>query len=298
MVSCDSNTPHSFCLRCMNKYIKSLLSNMSTDIKCMHIGTCTGHFSKLAVTRCTTTKQEIQLQKLEQRSMLRKLFPNGFVSCPFCNTEFLDEREYKVEALVCINRKCRKVSCCKCNGEYHFGSECPTDSARVIKEEKETYSIIRACPGCNVDIYRTEGCNHMKCLCGTMMCYACGKDITTTMSSHPCPIFGDIVRRDPIPEPVVVRKRQVDMSRHRPSAASMEMSMAMKYWSPPVSNVNRHQPRNPTLYSDVVEYPSLGYPSLGYMYVYPGDTETNYQLLPATYSIGSVREYMDRGAYN
>lgn len=32
----------------------------------------------------------------------------------------------------------------------------------------------RPCPTCHVIVSRSEGCNHMTCVCGTRFCYACG----------------------------------------------------------------------------------------------------------------------------
>jgi hypothetical protein len=32
----------------------------------------------------------------------------------------------------------------------------------------------RPCPDCHVIVSRSEGCNHMTCVCGTRFCYACG----------------------------------------------------------------------------------------------------------------------------
>lgn len=35
-------------------------------------------------------------------------------------------------------------------------------------------SHARPCPDCHVIVSRSEGCNHMMCVCGTRFCYACG----------------------------------------------------------------------------------------------------------------------------
>merc|ERR1719265_622586 len=36
-------------------------------------------------------------------------------------------------------------------------------------------SNARPCPECHVIVSRSEGCNHMTCVCGARFCYACGK---------------------------------------------------------------------------------------------------------------------------
>jgi hypothetical protein len=47
-----------------------------------------------------------------------------------------------------------------------------------LKEDVRLNSWLKAnarpCPDCHVIVSRSEGCDHMKCICGTSFCYACG----------------------------------------------------------------------------------------------------------------------------
>lgn len=46
-------------------------------------------------------------------------------------------------------------------------------------------SHCRPCPECHVIVSRSEGCNHMQCVCGTHFCYACGlKDCKCHKRGH------------------------------------------------------------------------------------------------------------------
>jgi hypothetical protein len=45
---------------------------------------------------------------------------------------------------------------------------------------------IKLCPECNVSVNKIEGCNHMKCQCGTHFCWVCDySQAGTTMYNHP-----------------------------------------------------------------------------------------------------------------
>lgn len=51
-------------------------------------------------------------------------------------------------------------------------------SRRVV--EKGT----RACPKCAMRVQKTEGCNKMRCRCGVLWCWSCGRDITEESYAH------------------------------------------------------------------------------------------------------------------
>lgn len=43
-----------------------------------------------------------------------------------------------------------------------------------VRLNKWLKTYARPCPDCHVIVSRSEGCNDMKCICGTSFCYACG----------------------------------------------------------------------------------------------------------------------------
>jgi hypothetical protein len=46
------------------------------------------------------------------------------------------------------------------------------DAAMLLLAKKKNW---KKCPACCIVVERTEGCNHMGCVCGVSFCYACGQ---------------------------------------------------------------------------------------------------------------------------
>jgi hypothetical protein len=67
---------------------------------------------------------------------------------------------------------CKKAHCNKCGTAFHGTLPCDHDIDEKTLELINTTSTI--CPTCNNSIHKIEGCNHMRCECGTHFCYLCG----------------------------------------------------------------------------------------------------------------------------
>mmetsp|Transcript_27991 Transcript_27991/g.41416 ORF Transcript_27991/g.41416 Transcript_27991/m.41416 type:complete len:106 (-) Transcript_27991:39-356(-) len=52
-------------------------------------------------------------------------------------------------------------------------------TATTSSEDDNAYTFTanavnaRCCPGCTIRVQRSDGCNHMTCLCGMQWCYVC-----------------------------------------------------------------------------------------------------------------------------
>ncbi|KAK5270560.1 hypothetical protein LTR96_003837 [Exophiala xenobiotica] len=87
------------------------------------------------------------------------------------------------EVAVCF--KCERVTCKRCRRLMDEHQEGIWDAdERVCPKEDENVSALRAlgsekkwkqCPTCMTMVERTDGCNHMDCICGIEFCYRCGK---------------------------------------------------------------------------------------------------------------------------
>ena len=55
---------------------------------------------------------------------------------------------------------------------------------RLTVEEAISQAVIRKCPKCRKAIMKSDGCNKIRCACGTFMCYLCQKSIQNY--SHFC----------------------------------------------------------------------------------------------------------------
>lgn len=67
--------------------------------------------------------------------------------------------------------KCAKVFCEKCMFPEHKG-KCDKNEVDFFQNNLH----YRQCRKCKNVIERTQGCNHMTCVCKHQFCYLCGKD--------------------------------------------------------------------------------------------------------------------------
>ena len=73
---------------------------------------------------------------------------------------------------------CNSIYCIRCKALFdRYGRLDHTMiSCAEYIEAKERFEGVKyiKCPGCNVDIYKNEGCNHITCICKVEFCYICG----------------------------------------------------------------------------------------------------------------------------
>jgi hypothetical protein len=56
--------------------------------------------------------------------------------------------------------------------------------ARKLLEEKLSAALIRRCPACAKQVVKEDGCNLMRCVCGSKFCYVCRANIDRDGYSH------------------------------------------------------------------------------------------------------------------
>jgi hypothetical protein len=78
--------------------------------------------------------------------------------------------------------KCKKKYCLDCQVEWHAGVSCEkykkwaaeNNQADQLFDKYKHNSKGKDCPKCKRYIEKTNGCDHMRCRCGTEFCYSCG----------------------------------------------------------------------------------------------------------------------------
>lgn len=74
--------------------------------------------------------------------------------------------------------KCQAVGCFRCRGFAHrfwFCSGEQDSSYTTWERSVGNARAVRACPKCNMRIWKSEGCNHMTCThCRHQYCWVCG----------------------------------------------------------------------------------------------------------------------------
>lgn len=153
-------------------------------LRCMHTSGCSGKFSDADLALALPPKM---YARYSRRSAALNSAASGLkdlVTCPGCDymVEMNDENDDVVQ---CQDPDCGKVTCRWCGKNDHRPLKCDEveengeSKIRTFVEEKLGDSIMRRCPNprCRKPYEKTEGCNHMRCPCGTHSCYLCGETI-------------------------------------------------------------------------------------------------------------------------
>lgn len=196
---CNGSTPHIFCFTCVRSYINASIDNGKINLDCMDTNGCNGKLTQKSLSRILDKSILARFESIQANSAIREVYGNDLTTCPFCTMQFINDHQIDDHGILqCINPECGIVSCTKCRKAEHYPDPCSIEhSQRISKEEADTYKVIKACPTCNVDIFKIDGCSHMRCTnCKNTMCYICGIDITANISGHGCPIF---TRSDNVP---------------------------------------------------------------------------------------------------
>jgi hypothetical protein len=189
-IDCDVSQ-HNFCYECTRSHVTTLMESIKLDVKCISTDECNGHFREQDFSKFMDKDLLNSFFRMQQRMYLRSAFGDNLLTCPFCSVETVQDGHETHNILICINPDCNKPSCLKCKKEFHWPDTCSSEHKhRIDKEERDTYSVIKMCPGCRVDVMRIDGCTHMHCtICATDFCYTCGEDITAKIWDHACPTW-------------------------------------------------------------------------------------------------------------
>eukprot|EP00301_Raphidiophrys_heterophryoidea_P004560 c11976_g1_i2.p1 GENE.c11976_g1_i2~~c11976_g1_i2.p1 ORF type:complete len:751 (-),score=151.90 c11976_g1_i2:251-2503(-) len=146
----------------------------------------------------------------------------GMTYCPRCDENGVETTVTPLESAtdVGVCAKCHFVFCMRCRFAYHPSESCITADEAISKFEKKAARVhvsqrdlvrrahdqVQAqrslvfiarisvpCPVCHQAVCKTEGCNKMTCVCGTLFCYQCGIQVTgyDHFGSEACKLFED-----------------------------------------------------------------------------------------------------------
>jgi len=156
-----------------------------TVLRCMQMGcSCEGHFSDVALRTALPVKEYVRYSRRSAALQAAGSGLKDLVACPAC--DFMVEMSDPHDSVVrCLDPECGKVTCRWCQEENHPGLRCDQVEKdgevkiRTFLEEHMAETFLRRCPNpkCKKPYERIEGCNHIKCPCGTHSCYLCGKQV-------------------------------------------------------------------------------------------------------------------------
>ncbi|GAA5840242.1 hypothetical protein JCM5353_007838 [Sporobolomyces roseus] len=165
---------HLACIGCLTAYIKTKVSDKSIKAFPMSCFQCTYEITDEDATRIFGPEnlEGWHFRKLEDSQ------PAIFCPNPSCSAQFVRDCDMEGQAQASCPA-CHKMICVDCGVVWHSGYTCDQfQSLPVDEREPEDFALFalardqkwRRCPGCQVMLGRTHGCNHMSCRCG----YRCG----------------------------------------------------------------------------------------------------------------------------
>lgn len=182
---------HQFCRECLLEQCKSATrSQDSFPLRCSEKG-CN------ALIVISDLRSLLSTEKLEDlfRSSLGAFVASSrgtyrFCPSPDCPSVYRTTDPDNTIAPGFACPACLVETCTKCHSELH-----PDISCELYKEFKEDPDSslkewckgkeenVKSCPICRRTIEKVDGCNHIECLCGVHLCWAC---LSTFSSSDEC----------------------------------------------------------------------------------------------------------------
>ncbi|CAD8149106.1 unnamed protein product [Paramecium pentaurelia] len=158
------NCNHKFCNNCWNQMIEVQFSSQIPLVRCLQ-------------DQCF---ERLPNSFLEQYSKYTQILIKRFMQhddeitwCPGLNCENVFKCKNFSHSIKC---PCGIKFCSKCRQEKHYPIPCDILKKVLEYQQSNDYWVTlhaSKCPQCGRLIQRTEGCFHLKCLCGQHFCFKC-----------------------------------------------------------------------------------------------------------------------------
>jgi TRIAD3 protein (E3 ubiquitin-protein ligase RNF216) len=166
---------HRTCQTCVSQYVKNqLYQACTTQFNCIDCksGGCNGIYTENDVFSFVNEAYIYSVYKnIKTEEEIRSLCVDGIniKLCYYCG-DGVDIGDSEQESLFCV--KCLHTTCLLCGMEEHPGKPCET--ADYYKEtEDKTNDLVIKCTKCYRNIFKTEGCNKLTCVCRAIYCAIC-----------------------------------------------------------------------------------------------------------------------------
>ncbi|KIY74129.1 hypothetical protein CYLTODRAFT_416388 [Cylindrobasidium torrendii FP15055 ss-10] len=165
---------HAHCRGCLREYLQAATEARFFPLTCLGGGgQCTEAFP-LGCAKDILTQGEFEGVVHAAFSAHVAAKPKEWHHCPTPDCPQVFRTAPPGTMLQCP--ECLTRICAACCGESHDGEPCAEDDSddeQAFRKWKDSAGV-QACPGCNVDIERSEGCNHVTCIrCNTHICWEC-----------------------------------------------------------------------------------------------------------------------------
>jgi hypothetical protein len=180
---------HLICKVCIKRHAENTIFELSSHkIKCIDCSTkCFGIFDEDILKNVLSSQVLREYDNIKKISEMKELSVDdiNIKICQHCGAG-TDIGISQQELLVCM--ECFKDTCLKCNNVNHPNKPCYVNNIRLGKqheiEENKTDEIIIRCKTCNKSLFKEDGCNNVRCICGTSHCNLCKEKIKNY--SHFC----------------------------------------------------------------------------------------------------------------
>jgi IBR domain, a half RING-finger domain/Zinc finger, C3HC4 type (RING finger)/RNA recognition motif. (a.k.a. RRM, RBD, or RNP domain) len=168
------NCGHKWCKSCLVAYLNAASDTRSFPISCLgNQGRC-AELVPVKEAKSVLPPADFDALALAAFHVYVQSHPEDYHYCPTpdCPQAYPSgPRDSIVSCPSCLARICPY-----CHVEYHEGVTCADredGGDRLFEEWMRTHGV-KKCPGCQVPIERSEGCNHMTCTrCHTHTCWVC-----------------------------------------------------------------------------------------------------------------------------
>uniref|UniRef100_A0AAV1TI50 RBR-type E3 ubiquitin transferase n=1 Tax=Peronospora matthiolae TaxID=2874970 RepID=A0AAV1TI50_9STRA len=176
---------HRFCAACMRRYIEMKIQARQVDedhLVCPVV-TCKQRIKEDAILRVVG-----QDGTARYRVVLKRQQDEKNPSARWCPRPGCDELVVCEDTANFTCPKCETVGCFRCRGYAHWFWFCRGEEDKSYLAWEASVGkqrAVRACPHCQMRIWKNEGCNHMTCTrCRFEYCWVC--DSTWDASHYAC----------------------------------------------------------------------------------------------------------------
>ncbi|CAE8674833.1 unnamed protein product [Polarella glacialis] len=155
-----------------------------TVLRCMNTSGCPGHYFETSLQKALPEKDYVRYTRRSAALQAAAAGLKDLVSCPACDY-MVQMSDHSDGVVQCRDPACGIASCRWCREKDHRPLKCDEVEKdgevkiRTFLEERMAEASLRRCPNpkCHKPYERTEGCNHIRCPCGTHSCYLCGQEM-------------------------------------------------------------------------------------------------------------------------
>ncbi|GMT24564.1 hypothetical protein PFISCL1PPCAC_15861, partial [Pristionchus fissidentatus] len=170
------------CNSCWLSHISESIHAIKLPAACLNADCC----GTVSVASAKSLLNSSSLELYEQTIIDALKSKGSLISCPECKKLHFTARSLHISC------SCGSSLCSHCSSVNHFPLGCDAfeqyntymkknDFVSVFSTSSETpiISDLVKCPKCCALMQKSEGCNHMRCKCGSEFCYQCGKGWTS-----------------------------------------------------------------------------------------------------------------------